>query len=392
MTGLFVRLFIKNNTNTEDPDVRTAYGAMAALVGIVCNLLLFAAKTSIGLFIHSISVVADAINNLSDAGSSVISFVGVQLAKKPADREHPFGHGRMEYVTALVIAFLVMHVGTTLFGQAIGKILHPERVLFAPWLVGILVLSILLKLWLFYFNRRLGRLINSGIMKATSADSLNDVLITSVTVLSIFVGEWTGLAVDGWMGLLVSLFVIFSGFQIAREALVPLLGTAADRDLFEKITSMVESYNGIVGSHDFVAHSYGPNQTMAMIDVEVPNDSDINEIHEIVDRIERDVLRDTGVFLVIHTDPVEMSDRRYLWCKRLATDVVGQLAPEAAIHDFRVEESGELSILSFDLVVPHSYSEEEEAALAGKIREKIRKADARCNCEIHIEHGFVAEE
>ena len=267
--NLLVRLFIKDSDNVENPNVRTAYGILASIVGIICNVFLFIIKLLIGMMIQSISVMADAFNNLSDAASSIISFIGVKLANRPADKEHPFGHGRYEYIASFVVSFLILQVGFTCFKSSITKIMNPQSITFKPVLILILCLSVGVKIWLALFNRKLGKRINSNVMKATAADSIGDVLITSATILSIIIAGITGLKIDGYMGIAVSIFVFISGINIARETLEPLLGEAIDPKLYQKITKKVCSYKYIIGSHDLVVHNYGPSHTMATIHCEV---------------------------------------------------------------------------------------------------------------------------
>lgn len=392
MTDLLVRLFIKNKDMVENNGVRTAYGILSSVVGIICNILLFAVKLAVGMIINSISVMADAFNNLSDAASSVIGFFGVKLAGRPADKEHPFGHGRFEYISALAVSFLILQVGFSLFKSSFSKILKPESIVFNPWLTGILCLSILIKVWLMLFNRKLGNRINSSVMKATAADSLGDVMVTTATVISTIIVGLTGWMIDGYMGIIVSVFVIIAGIRIAKETLEPLLGQAIDRDLYEKISTMVESYEVVVGTHDLIIHSYGPTHRMATIHAEVPNDIDIEKAHETIDKIERDVLELMDIFLVIHMDPIEVNDAMILEKKDMVIGIVNKLEPKATIHDFRIVK-GELQInLIFDLVLPYSYKKDAEQRLLLKILEEVRKQDPRYNCVITTENSYVAED
>ncbi|HWT26999.1 MAG TPA: cation diffusion facilitator family transporter, partial [Mobilitalea sp.] len=319
MTDLLVKLFVKNNDRVENQAVRTSYGILSSIVGMVCNIILFSTKLTVGLLINSISVMADAFNNLSDAASSVISFIGVKLAQRPADKEHPFGHGRFEYIAALAVAFLVLQVGFSLFQSSLSKVIHPEMVVFNPILVGILCLSVLMKVWMALFNRKLGNRINSTVMKATSADSLGDVLVTSATIISSIIAGVAGIQIDGYMGIIVSLVVMLAGFRIAKDTLEPLLGQAVDREMYQRITNLVESYEGIVGSHDLILHSYGPTHRMATIHAEVPSDINFEKAHETIDRIERDVLEKLDIFLVIHMDPIEVNNTMVHEKKMMAT-------------------------------------------------------------------------
>lgn len=391
MTNLLVKLFVKDYNNTDNVKVRTSYGVLASIIGIICNVLLFALKLTIGMIINSISIMADAFNNLSDAASSIIGFIGVKLAEKPADKEHPFGHGRFEYIAALVVAFLILQVGFTLMQNSFQKVLHPEEVGFSWILVIILGISVFVKVWLSLFNKTLGNRIRSTVMKATSADARNDVIVTSATIISTIVSKFTGFTIDGWMGLTVSIFVMYAGFNIAKDTLMPLLGEAIDKEVYANITQKVESYEGIIGTHDLIAHNYGPSHTMATIHAEVRNDSNMEEIHEVIDQIERDVLKEMGIFLVIHMDPIEINDIRVLEKKNMVLKVVKDIEPKATIHDFRVVNGENTINLIFDLVVPHSYDDKMEQDFIIKVEENISKIDEKYQCVITIENSYVAE-
>ena len=309
MTDFLVKHCIRDYKQVEDAQVRTAYGTLSSIVGIVCNVILFGAKLLIGLLVGSISVMADAFNNLSDAASSIVGLVGVRMAEKPADRDHPFGHGRIEYIAAFIVAFFVIQVGFSLFKTSVGKIFNPDDMTFQWISVVILLMSIGVKLWLALFNRKLGKRINSKVLLATSADALGDVIATSATILSIVVYGLLAVNIDGIVGIAVSVVVMLAGINIAKDTLAPLIGEAIDPKLYREISDFVESYDGIVGTHDLIIHNYGPSKSMASIHAEVPNDVDIEESHEIIDRIERDAGRKMGIFLVIHMDPVETHDQ-----------------------------------------------------------------------------------
>ena len=393
MTQLLVRLFVKDFTKTDKGEVRTGYGVLASIVGMLCNFLLFAAKLTIGVMINSISITADAFNNLSDAASSVISFAGAKLAGRPADKEHPFGHGRMEYIAALAVAFLILQVGFSLMKGSVGKIFHPEEVGFQWIMVIILVASVLVKVWLSVFNFTLGKKINSNILKATSADARNDVIVTSATIISILVGKYTGVVIDGWVGFFVSVFVLLAGFNIAKDTLMPLLGEAIGREKYEEITKYVENYEGIVGSHDLILHNYGPTHIMGSIHAEVKSNGNMDEIHDIIDGIEQDVLRDMGIFLVIHMDPVQIDNEKVKNYKNTITKLVLDLEPEATIHDFRMVEGDRCAggSIFFDLVVPYSYTGKARKEMQGILIEQINDKYGSYECKITIESSFMAE-
>lgn len=391
MTELLVRTFIKNHEQVENMQVRTRYGLVASIVGICCNLALFGAKLVTGILVHSISVMADAFNNLSDAASSIIGFVGVKMAEKPADADHPFGHGRIEYIAAFIVAFIVIQVGFSLFKTSLGKILHPEELAFSLVSVFILLLSIGVKLWMAVFNRTLGKRINSTVLLATSADSLGDVWATSATIVSIVVfGIWH-VNIDGIVGLVVSVLVMLAGLNIAKDTLAPLIGQAIDPRVYKEITAFVENYDGVVGSHDLIVHNYGPGRSMASIHAEVPRDVDVEISHEIIDRIEHDAMRELGIFLVIHMDPIETKDERVRELRELAMSVVSELDSRLTLHDFRVVDGTRRINLIFDLVVPRDYTRQMQDELKKQVSQKINDRDRRCYCVITTECTFCVE-
>ena len=392
MTEFLVNKFIKDSANIESTEVRTRYGMLASVVGIFCNVLLFSVKLTIGLILSSLAVTADAFNNLSDAASSIISFIGVNMAGKPADAEHPFGHGRIEYIAALIVSFLVIEVGFTFFKSSISKILHPEEISFDLVPFVILILSILVKLWMAFFNNKLGKRIDSKVMLATAADSLGDVITTSATVLSIIICHFTSINVDAIAGLIVSAIVIWSGISIAKDTLEPLIGERVPAELYQKITDIVESYDGIVGTHDLIVHNYGPNRSMATIHAEVPNDINIDVSHEIIDKIERDVKKDLNILLVIHMDPVEMRDEEVLSLREKTSRIVHALDPELNFHDFRVLKENEQRNLIFDLVIPDSYSEKDANRVMHQLVSLLHEMDGNVECIITLDRSFEAPE
>ena len=389
MTEFLVNKFIKDSANIESTEVRTRYGMLASVVGIFCNVLLFSVKLAIGLILSSLAVTADAFNNLSDAASSIISFVGVKMAGKPADAEHPFGHGRIEYIAALIVSFLVIEVGFTFFKSSISKIMHPEEITFDPVPFIILILSILVKLWMAFFNNKLGKRIDSKVMLATAADSLGDVITTSATVISIVICHFTSINVDAIAGLIVSGIVIWSGVSIAKDTLEPLIGQRVPSELYQKITDMVESYEGIVGAHDLIVHNYGPNRSMATIHAEVPNDVSIEASHEIIDRIERDAKKELNILLVIHMDPVEMRDEEVLELRDKTSHIVHALDPELHFHDFRVLKENEQKNLSLDLV-PDSYTEEDANRVMHQLIALLHEMEKNVDCIITLDRSFEA--
>ena len=392
MTEFLVRHFVKDYKEVEKVSVRTAYGVLASIVGIFCNVFLFVVKFIVGILLHSVSVTADAFNNLSDAGSSVISFIGVKMASKPADADHPFGHGRMEYIAALIVSFLILEVGFTFLKDSFGKVMHPEQLNFQLVSVLILVLSIGVKLWLGLFNRKLGQKIDSKVMKAVFADSMGDVITTSATILSIVFFGITKINIDGFVGIGVALVVMWAGVGIARDTLEPLIGEAIDPEVYEEIKRFVENYDGIEGTHDLIVHNYGPGRSMASIHAEVPNDVDIEISHEIIDRIERDAAKKLGIFLVIHMDPIEMRDERVLALKEQTEGILNEIDPACSIHDFRVVHGEEQTNLIFDMVIPIDYDEEKRNNLPLTLMGKIQELDSRYQCVITVEYNYFAKE
>ncbi len=390
MIDFLVKLFVKDYTEIEKVSVRTAYGMLASVVGIFCNVLLFAVKWTVGFWMHSISVMADAFNNLSDAGSSVIGLVGVKMASKPADRDHPFGHGRIEYIAALIVAFLVMEVGFTFLKDAVGKIREPEKLNFQAVSVAILIVSVGVKLWLGYFNRKLGKRIDSKVMLAASTDACLDVLTTVATIVSILFSRMTGINIDGFVGLFVSLVVLWAGVGIARDTLEPLIGEAVEPKIYDQITNFVEGYEGVLGSHDLIVHNYGPGKNMASIHAEVPNDVAIEVSHEIIDRIERDARKMLGVLLVIHMDPVETKDVHVIQVRSQIEQVLKALDPAVSIHDFRMVSGKEQVNLIFDMVVPYEYDEARQDELRTTLIRLLQIADRRYECVITVERSYVA--
>lgn len=391
MTEFLVRSFVKDYKNTNNPKVRGSYGMLSGYIGVTCNIFLFAVKLLGGFLLNSISVTADAFNNLSDAASSIVTLVGMKFSQKPADKEHPFGHGRSEYIAAFIVAFFVLQVGLTCFKSAFEKIIKPEAITFNVIILILLVASVLIKLWLAFFNKKLGKRINSGVLKATGTDAFGDVLITSVTIVSILIGKFTGLKIDGWMGAVVSIVVLIAGFNIAKETLEPLLGEAIDKETYDSITKKVEGYTGILGCHDLIIHNYGPSHIMATIHVEVEAKGDLEGVHEIIDRIERDILRELGIFLVIHVDPVDLEDEDSLRRKQEIITAIHQIEPEASVHDFRIIKEEEKIKLIFDMLIPYSYEEKKKNKLMTEVEKALKTIDSKYELIVTLDNSFIAE-
>ena len=392
MTDFLLKHFVKDYENVGKVSVRTAYGVLSSMVGIICNVILFVVKFVIGFIIHSVSVTADAFNNLSDAGSSIISFIGVKVAEMPADKNHPFGHGRAEYISALIVAFLVIQVGLTCFKDSFGKIRSPEIINFQIISVIILLLSMAVKLWLGIFNRTLGEKIDSKVLKAVFTDSMGDVMTTAATVFSIIFYAVTDINIDGIIGIGVSVVVMWAGVDIARDTLEPLLGEAIDPEVYNKIKDFVESYDGIEGSHDLIVHNYGPNRSMASIHAEVPNNVNIEKSHEIIDRIERESMEYLGIFLVVHMDPIETVDKEVLRLKNKLMRVLASMDKDCTVHDFRVVEGEKQTNLIFDMIVPRSYDEEEKDRLEKELTRSLQEPGHVYKLVITMEHSFLSTE
>lgn len=375
MTKLLLRLFVKNFRNTDDPKVRGAYGRLAGLVGLVCNLLLFAGKLVAGTLAGSVSVTADAVNNLSDASSSLVTLFGFKLAERPADEEHPYGHARMEYLSGLLVAVLILVIGVELAKSSVEKILHPEAVEFSVLTLCVLIASILVKLWMCLFCKKLGKAIDSTALEATAADSRNDVITTSAVLLGLLAGHFFRWRIDGWVGALVAVFILLSGWSIAKETISPLLGKQADRELVRRISDLVLGHPKILGIHDLMVHDYGPGQCFATVHVEMDMHENPLVCHDILDDIERDALRELHVHLVIHYDPVVTDDVELNHMRALVEKKLKQLDPRLSMHDFRMVRGPQHTNLIFDLAVPFD--------LSGKTAELKRRIDECVQFEDH---------
>lgn len=360
MTNWLLRTFIKNSDHPEDPKVRASVGRMAGIVGILCNCLLFLGKLSVGLLTRSVSITADAMNNLSDATSSVVTMLGFQLAERPADADHPYGHARYEYLSGLVVSALILIIGVELGKSSLDKILHPAPVEFTWITAGVLAASIAVKLWMSGFNTRLGQKINSSTLTATAADSRNDVITTAAVLVAALVEYFSGLQVDGYMGLAVSAFILYSGVGLAKDTISPLLGENADPELREKIVDYIRDNPKVLGFHDLMVHDYGPGQRFASIHVEMDYREDPMECHEIIDNLERECLKSHGVHLVIHYDPVVTDDPELDRMHVRVEQILHTIDMRLGIHDFRMVPGKEHTNLIFDVVLPSDLRGQED--------------------------------
>lgn len=387
MTKLLVRLFIRTPDGTDEK-TRFAYGKLAGGTGIACNVLLFFIKLATGLLASSVAIIADSFNNLSDAGSSIVTLLGFKLSAAPADREHPFGHGRMEYLSALAVAALIMVAGFELALSSAEKIFAPSLPQVNFLTLGILVLSMAVKLWMALFYRRIGKRIDSETLVAACADSRNDVICTGVVLVSAAVSMAFGLAVDGYVGVLVALFVLWSGFSIMRETVSPLLGQAPDPALVKEISDTVLSYDGIVGMHDLMVHNYGPGRVIVSLHAEVPCDVPITKSHDVVDCAERELKEKFHVSACIHMDPVDVADPRTKELKRVAQKVLEEVDERLSLHDFRVVPGDTHTNLIFDMVVPFEL-EEQRSALILEVQRRIHAVDGHLFAIITAEHSYI---
>ena len=353
MTNWLIKLFIKNPEDYQNREVRKQYGILGGVTGIVCNVLLFFIKYIMGSMANSIAILSDAFNNLSDSASCVVTMFGFKIAAKPADKGHPFGHGRMEYLMSLVIAALILLVGLELLGDSFGKVLNPEPVEF-QWIILLsLLLSIAIKLWMCLFNRKLGNRIRSSVMLATAQDSKNDVIVTSATVIALVGTLFTDLPLDGIMGVLVSLFVLHSGYSIIKDTVDMLLGQPADEKMVEELKELVLSHDRILGIHDLILHSYGPGKLIGSAHVEVSANENLLEIHEQVDHIEQDIAEQFHITMTLHMDPVDLESKERTRCRKLVGDILNQKNSALSIHDFRVITHAGITELFFDVLIPY---------------------------------------
>jgi len=389
MTNFLIRKFIKNYKNVNNSHVRENYGELGSIIGIIANAILSVSKISIGTIFNSISIMADGVNNLSDTGSSVITLIGFKLAGKPADRDHPFGHARLEYISGLVVSFAILFLGLQLVKTSFDKIINPEPLEFSIIMIVVLAFSIVVKLWLYYFNGKLGDEISSATMKVTSMDSRNDVITTSVILAAILISKVTGLQIDGYMGVVVALFIIYSGVNILKDILNPLLGELPNNQVIEEIENKIMEYDGIINIHDLVVHNYGPNRYFATVHAEVDAKEDILISHDLIDNIERDFLEDLDINLVIHLDPVITDDKEIDELRNITHNILKSINGNLSMHDFRVVKGTTHTNLIFDVVVPldHEIKTDE---LVYKIDELIKAENETYYAVITIDINYMS--
>ena len=390
MTELLIKTFIKDHEDTQKAEVRSAYAFLSGAVGICVNVLLFLSKIVIGLLTGAVSVIADAFNNLSDVASSVITVIGMKLAEQPADKEHPFGHGRIEYLTALCTSVMVLCVGFMLLFSSVKKIFIPEELSFSVVPFLILCLSILGKAFLSAFNTKLGHAIRSNTLLAAAADSRSDMLATGAAVLALLIYRFTGFNLDGIAGAAVSCYVIKTGLDIAKDTLVPIIGASASEEDYGELVDFVESYDRVLGTHDLIVHNYGPGKDFATIHVEISNDMSLDEAHVLLDGIEKDVYKRFGIVLVTHADPLDVHDERAAKVRELLSEIISrESSGELGFHDVRIinAANGGLNAV-FDLVIPWNYDREDTEKLKERIKKGLQKKDPGITPVITVEHGF----
>ena len=393
MVDLLIRTFIKNYENTADRAVRTAYGNLACIVSVVCNLLLFAGKTAVGTLAGSVSITADGMNNLSDASSNIVSLVGFWLGGKPADKEHPYGHARYEYLAGLAVSVMILVIGIELGKESLAKVISPTPVEFSWLSTCVLVASILVKLWMSGFNRKVGNLIHSDTLIATAADSRNDVISTSAVLVASLVAHFTNFdRLDGIMGLAVALFILYSGFGLVKDTLDPILGAAPDPELVEHIQKKAQSYPDVLGMHDLMIHDYGPGNRLVSFHLEMPAEGDVMAMHDEIDQMEKDFFANDGLIVTIHFDPVVTSDPHVTELREFVEKTAHGIDPEINIHDLRIVPGNTHTNVIFDVAVPPAYFAKGSKTgrdLLNALRDAVREKWPDHFCVIQLEQQYA---
>ena len=391
MTNFLIKLFIKNYEKTDDVKVRESYGKFSGIIGIITNILLFLIKIITGLLFHSIAIVADAVNNLSDSASSIVTLVGFKLAGKPADAEHPYGHARIEYLSGLIVSFSILTLGLQLARSSFDKVLNPENAEFSAITIVVLIVAILVKIWQCLFYKKVGKTIGSTAIGATAADSMNDVFATSAILIGTVITKLIGFNLDGYMGIAVAVFIMISGIKLIIATSNPLLGMAPSKELVDEIYQKIMSYEGILGIHDLNVHNYGPMRRFASVHCEVSASQNIMVSHDIIDNIERDFLDQEGIHLVIHLDPIVTDDARTNQLKAQVEEIIHKISPEITMHDFRVVWGTTHSNLIFDICVSFGFSISDKV-LSDRISQAIYQLDSTYHSVITVDHDYVPTE
>jgi cation diffusion facilitator family transporter len=390
LTKLLIRLFVKNSQEPLNSKLRENYGTFAGAVGIATNFLLFLLKITVGLLFNSIAIIADALNNFTDAGSSIVTLIGFKISGKPADAKHPYGHARMEYISGLLVSVIILFLGLQLVQSSVDKIIHPHPPEFSMITVVVLVAAVLIKLWQYFFYQKIGKQIGSTTIIATSIDSRNDVLVTSAILIAVLINYFTGVDLDGYMGVAVSLFILYSGYGLIIETISPLLGMAPTREMVDMIYKKILSYDNIIGLHDLTVHNYGPEKCFASVHCEVTAEQDILVSHDIIDNIERDFLTEMDIHLVIHLDPIVTNDPKTNELKSVVENSIFQISPEIHMHDFRVVWGKTHSNLIFDVVVPFDFDKDDDE-LIRLIIDKIQTIDINYYAVITVDHDYIPD-
>ncbi len=388
MTEFLLRRFVRGYPDVSRPESRTACGNMAGAVGIVCNLLLCGFKFLAGIVTGSVAISADAVNNLSDASSSIITLLGFRMSAKPADAEHPYGHGRTEYLSGLAVSVMILLIGLELVKSSVEKILHPAPIEAGVLPVVILSVSILVKLWMAAFNRKLGRLIASPALEATAADSRNDVISTGAVLAATLLQMAFHWQLDGWMGLAVALFILYSGWGLVKDAIAPLLGQAPDPELVAHILEVTREYPGVLGIHDLIVHDYGPGRRFASLHVEMDASGDVLRSHDVIDQIERRFLEQDGLHVIIHYDPIVTGDGQTAYARDYLARAVKSIDPRLTIHDLRMVPGHTHTNLIFDLVVPHDF-EMPVCRLKAEVAALAKKENPHWECVMTVENSYT---
>lgn len=385
-TKFLTGLFVKNSEDVTDPSVRAAYGVFGGVLGIVCNLILFVIKIVIGSVISSIAIISDAFNNLSDIGSSAVALIGAKLSNQKPDKEHPFGHGRIEYISSLIVSFIIISVGFELIQSSFSKILHPASPVFSIPMLLILSASVLIKLWIFFSMKYLGNRIDSDVLRATSADSLSDVVATGTVILSVVLSRVLPPASDGVAGLIVAILICITGIRVAWDTISTLLGASPDPALAKRISKIILSDKEILGVHDLIVHDYGPGRTLASVHAEVSSEKPAIFLHEIIDALEVKIFDETGVETVIHTDPILVGCEKVDSTCKMVKNIIAQVNPEFGMHDFRMTDGENRINLIFDLEVPFSLSDAEKKNAIVEIREKLKQENPKYQAVIRTDY------
>ncbi len=388
MTDLLVKLFIKNNQDISEPKVRSKYGVLTTAAGIIVNILLSIFKMVIGVISGSISIISDALNNITDVGSAVVTMIGFKISQKNVDKDHPWGHGRMEYITAFIVDIIIILVGVELFKTSVDKIINPELPTISTVTIIILVVAILAKFWLFIFYNKIAKKINSAAIKGTAYDSISDVASTLVVLISAIVAKNFGVSIDGYASIIVAIFILYTGFKAMKETVDILLGQKPDSDFVKEIEEFAVKYDMIQGIHDLMIHDYGPGRKIISFHAEVPANCDICKAHDIIDQMEQDIYAKFNCITTIHMDPIVVDNEEINMMKELAEKIVKEMNPEFSIHDFRMTDGGGRTNLIFDLVVPRE-KEYDLEAIKKEIEEKIHSENEKYYAVVKPEYSFV---